>query len=162
LREFSRNDHDWCRVQMEVRLKIPAPEGRQKVAGGKRSAAPGSNGLKRSPGRGEGCALFRPMAFCHPCQASKARLPPATPLQGKAIESHFYLHPLVSQALRQIRSAPYNVGFENFACFGWQFRATADTILLVFAGVFFRAGTHKPCRLIWRACFRFGESCTSP
>jgi hypothetical protein len=33
-----------------------APEGRKKVAGGKRSAALGRHGLNKSPGRGERCA----------------------------------------------------------------------------------------------------------
>jgi hypothetical protein len=48
--------------------RVQAPEGRKKVAGGKRSAAPGRNGLKKSPGRGERRTFFRP------CRGSEPRL----------------------------------------------------------------------------------------
>jgi hypothetical protein len=47
---------------------VHAPEGPKKIARGKRSAAPGNNGFKQSPGRGERQAFFRP------CRGSDPRL----------------------------------------------------------------------------------------
>jgi hypothetical protein len=71
-----------------VRVNCIAPKGQEKVAGGKRSAAPGSNGLKRSPDRGERFAIFRAYSFLSPLPGLESsltnrgprasRLPPAT------------------------------------------------------------------------------------
>jgi hypothetical protein len=97
-----------------------APKGHGKVAGGKRSAAPGRNGLKRAPAGAKDRRHFAATSFCRPsgawnivCQpgASAKRAAPGYLLPLRGLSSTQILGSVLKPILRRVR--PQGSGYKR-------------------------------------------------